>query len=60
LERRAGEVPEVELAIARDILEIGVFYSILKERPEIELFERYMSQLKSYYFDYGYVLICFY
>jgi len=39
--------------MARDILEIGVLYSIFKEEPDVNLFERYMSQLKSYYFDYG-------
>ncbi|XP_008557390.1 26S proteasome non-ATPase regulatory subunit 8 [Microplitis demolitor] len=39
-----------ELLIARDILEIGAQYSIATE--DIPSFERYMSQLKCYYFDY--------
>lgn len=39
-----------ELIIARDILEIGVQWSVLK--GDIESFQRYMAQLKPYYFDY--------
>lgn len=39
-----------ELIIARDILEIGVQWSVLK--GNIQHFERYMAQLKPYYFDY--------
>ncbi|XP_051155391.1 26S proteasome non-ATPase regulatory subunit 8 [Leptopilina boulardi] len=39
-----------ELLIARDILEIGVQWSIAME--DIPSFERYMAQLKCYYFDY--------
>ncbi|XP_046749591.1 26S proteasome non-ATPase regulatory subunit 8 [Diprion similis] len=39
-----------ELLIARDILEIGVQWSIATE--DIPSFERYMAQLKCYYFDY--------
>lgn len=39
-----------ELKMARDILEIGAMYSIaIKDIPS---FERYMAQLKTYYFDY--------
>lgn len=34
----------------RDVLEIGAFFSI--ETQRIESFERYLSQLKVYYFDY--------
>lgn len=40
-----------ELLIARDILEIGAQWSI--ESKDIPSFERYMSQLKCYYFDYN-------
>lgn len=40
-----------ELLIARDILEIGAQWSI--ETKDIPSFERYMSQLKCYYFDYN-------
>ncbi|GLV35412.1 Regulatory particle non-ATPase 12 [Carabus blaptoides fortunei] len=40
-----------ELLIARDILEIGAQWSI--EAKDIPSFERYMSQLKCYYFDYN-------
>lgn len=39
-----------ELILARDILEIGVQWSI--EAKDIPSFERYMAQLKCYYFDY--------
>ncbi|XP_034951159.1 26S proteasome non-ATPase regulatory subunit 8 [Chelonus insularis] len=39
-----------ELLIARDILEIGAQWSIAAEN--IPSFERYMAQLKCYYFDY--------
>ncbi|XP_071873230.1 regulatory particle non-ATPase 12 [Bombus fervidus] len=39
-----------ELLIARDILEIGAQWSIVTE--DIPSFERYMAQLKCYYFDY--------
>lgn len=34
----------------RDVLEIGAFFSI--ETQRIDSFERYLSQLKIYYFDY--------
>lgn len=40
-----------ELILARDILEIGVQWSI--EANDIPSFERYMAQLKCYYFDYN-------
>lgn len=39
-----------ELVIARDVLEIGAEYSVATKN--IQAFERYMSQLKCYYFDY--------
>lgn len=39
-----------ELVIARDVLEIGVEYSVATKN--IPAFERYMSQLKCYYYDY--------
>lgn len=39
-----------ELLLARDVLEIGAQWSI--EAKDIPSFERYMSQLKCYYFDY--------
>lgn len=39
-----------ELIIAREVLEIGTEYSVaIKDIPS---FERYMSQLKCYYYDY--------
>ena len=52
----AGEPTPDEgyLLLARDVLEIGALWSIEKE--DIKLFERYMSQLKSYYFDYKNIL----
>ena len=39
-----------QLILARDILEIGAQWSILCK--DIPSFERYMAQLKCYYFDY--------
>ncbi|XP_077336851.1 26S proteasome non-ATPase regulatory subunit 8 [Lithobates pipiens] len=39
-----------QLVLARDVLEIGAQWSILKK--DIPSFERYMAQLKCYYFDY--------
>ncbi|KAJ3658650.1 hypothetical protein Zmor_010377 [Zophobas morio] len=39
-----------ELLLARDVLEIGVQWSIASNN--IPAFERYMAQLKCYYFDY--------
>lgn len=46
----AGQMTVQELSITRDVLEIGVQYSILVK--DIPSFERYMSQLKCYYYDY--------
>jgi len=40
-----------ELILARSVLEIGAQYSVLIK--DIPSFERYMAQLKSYYFDYS-------
>ncbi|XP_065921039.1 26S proteasome non-ATPase regulatory subunit 8-like [Dysidea avara] len=45
---------EAYLLLARDVLEIGALWSIEKENDV--LFERYMSQLKSYYYDYKNIL----
>ena len=39
------------LTLTRDILEIGAFYSL--ETQNLASFDRYMAQLKCYYFDYG-------
>lgn len=38
------------LVHCRDVLEIGAFFSI--ETQRVDSFERYLSQLKVYYFDY--------
>lgn len=43
-----------ELIVARDILEIAVEFSVASK--DIPAFERYMSQLKCYYYDYRCVL----
>lgn len=40
-----------ELLIARDVLEIGAQWSVAQ--GDIPSFERYMSQLKCYYYDYN-------
>lgn len=47
-----GEAPVTknELLIARDVLEIAVQYSVATK--DIQAFERYIAQLKCYYFDY--------
>ncbi|CAH3145639.1 hypothetical protein pdam_00002909 [Pocillopora damicornis] len=46
----SGKPTYQELLLARDALEIGVQWSILKK--DIPSFERYMAQLKPYYLDY--------
>lgn len=51
--KEANANSEKELVLARDILEIAVEYSVASK--DIPAFERYMSQLKCYYFDYKYV-----
>jgi len=43
-------VTNKELIISRDVLEIGALHSIAKH--DIPSFERYLAQLKTYYFDY--------
>ena len=43
-----------ELVLARNTLEIGALWSI--EKRDIPSFQRYMAQLKCYYFDYGALL----
>ena len=48
------EVSSSELIIARDVLEVGAQVAILQK--DLEAFERYMAQLKCYYFDYDGVL----
>jgi len=44
-------VTKQELLIARDVLEIGAQWAIAKQ--DIPCFERYMAQLKCYFFDYN-------
>lgn len=39
-----------DLVIARDVLEIGALWSVFSK--DVPSFERYMAQLKHYYFDY--------
>merc|ERR1712141_642474 len=47
-----GEKEDVkDLFIAREILEIGVEYSVARE--DVGAFERYMAMLKTYYMDYA-------
>jgi len=46
----SGESSRDELMVARDVLEIGAFWSIAKK--DIPSFERYMAQLKCYYLDF--------
>ena len=43
-------VSKKELILSRDVLEVGALYSIAKQ--DIPSFERYLAQLKCYYFDY--------
>ena len=45
------ESSKMELIVARDILEIGALHSI--ESKDNHAFERYLAQLKCYYFDYS-------
>jgi len=40
-----------ELIISRDVLEMGALYSVAKQ--DIPSFDRYLAQLKAYYFDYN-------
>jgi len=48
---KAGEVPKKEIYLARDILEAAALLS-LKMKDE-SAFQRCLTQLKTYYFDYG-------
>lgn len=48
------EMDSRPLLIARSMLEIGSFWSL--ECGDVESFERYVAQLKSYYFDYAGIL----
>jgi len=47
-----SEIPKLkqDLIVARDVLEVGALWSIATQNTES--FERYIAQLKSYYFDY--------
>jgi len=45
------EADAKDLFIAREILEIGVEYSVARE--DVDAFERYMAMLKTYYMDYS-------
>lgn len=45
-----SQASQQELTIARDVLEIGAEFSVATEN--IQSFERYISQLKCYYYDY--------
>lgn len=45
-----AQATQQELVIARDVLEIGAEYSVADKN--IQSFERYVSQLKCYYYDY--------
>ncbi|KAF9008904.1 SAC3/GANP/Nin1/mts3/eIF-3 p25 family-domain-containing protein [Cyathus striatus] len=49
-----GDVNFTDLAVARDILEIGAFWSIRSQ--DIPSFDRYFSQLLTFYTDYASVL----
>lgn len=48
--RDTQQPSQQELVIARDVLEIGAEHSVATEN--IQAFERYISQLKCYYYDY--------
>lgn len=43
-------VPVQDLKVARDVLEVGVEHSIMVK--DVLSFERFVAQLKSYYYDY--------
>lgn len=45
-----SSVTKNELLVARDVLEIAVKFSVATK--DIAAFERYIAQLKCYYFDY--------
>ena len=48
---KEGAIDTKELLLARETLEIGALWSI--ETQNIPSFQRYVAQLKCYYFDYG-------
>lgn len=50
LPAKRTKVTKQELLFARNVLEIGVLWSVLVE--DLTCFERYMALLKCYYFDY--------
>jgi len=50
LPESTGKSSKEDLIIARDVLEVGAFWSIAKR--DIPSFERYMAQLKCYYLDF--------
>lgn len=43
-------VNQKELILARDVLEIGAQWAVAVK--DVKAYERFMSQLKCYYFDY--------
>ena len=49
-----GNLDDRELVLARNTLEIGALWSV--EKRDIPSFQRYVAQLKCYYFDYGSLL----
>lgn len=46
----SASASERALLLGRDVLELGVRWSVAAK--DLRAFERYMAQLKSYYFDY--------
>lgn len=48
---KESPVDAKELMLARNTLEIGALWSI--EKKDIPSFQRYVAQVKGYYFDYG-------
>lgn len=51
LPNRGEDVKEKELLLAREVLEVGAQHSI--REGDVAAFERYMAQLKPYYYDFG-------
>jgi 26S proteasome regulatory subunit N12 len=51
LPNSAAAPPKEHLLLAREALEIGALCSV--KESDLDAFERYMSQLKAYYFDYS-------
>ena len=54
LSTRGFDFDSICISIIGDVLEIGVQWSVLVK--DIPSFERYMAQLKCYYYDYRYTL----